>query len=151
MGSDPMGTIARSSDPRLLALVRYVETKCLLGGVTSSQGISLQSDQLDAYYRGAMRVVETRSNPGSQSLDPHPGYRGLGMASVQEDARARLLPVAPSQRRFGRQGSRRLSGIAKHPGPVGDQPRLAGIHCAGLHAEDFAVLASKAARWCGRR
>jgi len=38
----PMGTIARSSDPHLLAaLVRYVETKCLLAGVTSSQGISL--------------------------------------------------------------------------------------------------------------
>jgi hypothetical protein len=57
--SDPMNTIAKSNDPHLLAsLVRYVETKCLLAGVTSSQGISLKSDQLDAYYRSAMRVVE---------------------------------------------------------------------------------------------
>ena len=57
--SDPMNTIAKSMDPHLLAsLVRYVETKCLLAGVTSSQGISLKSDHLNAYYGSVMRVVE---------------------------------------------------------------------------------------------
>src|SRR5215472_1828114 len=57
--SDPMNTIAKSMDPHLLAsLVRYVETKCLLAGVTSSQGISLKSDHLKAYYGSVMRVVE---------------------------------------------------------------------------------------------
>jgi hypothetical protein len=44
--SDPMTTISKSTDPHLLAsLVRYVETKCLLAGVTSSQGISLKRDK----------------------------------------------------------------------------------------------------------
>jgi hypothetical protein len=61
--SDPMTTISKSNDPHLLAsLVRYVETKCLLGGVTSSQGISLKSDQLDAYYRSAIGWLRTRLN-----------------------------------------------------------------------------------------
>src|ERR1051326_467393 len=57
--SGPMGTIAKSNDPHLLAaLVRYVETKCLLGGVTTSQGISLKGDHLETYYHSAMRVVD---------------------------------------------------------------------------------------------
>jgi 5-methylthioadenosine/S-adenosylhomocysteine deaminase len=57
--SAPMGVIANSKDPNLLAAVaRYAETKCLLGGVTSSQGTSLKGDNLDTYYRFATRVVD---------------------------------------------------------------------------------------------
>jgi hypothetical protein len=67
-----MGTIAKSTDQHLLAsLVRYVETKCLLAGVTSSQGISLQSDHLNAYYGSAMRVVEDPSSAGFLRLQPY--------------------------------------------------------------------------------
>ena len=60
----------------------------------------------------------------SQSLDPYPGYRGLGMGAVQADARSRLLSVAPSQRRSGRQGARRLPGITEQSGRMGDQPGI---------------------------
>ena len=57
--SAPMTTIANSKDPHLLsAVARYAETKCLLGGVTTSEGISLKSDQLQAYYHGAVRAVD---------------------------------------------------------------------------------------------
>src|SRR5215472_18391788 len=62
--SGPMGVIAKSTDPHLLAsLVRYVETKCLLGGVTTTQGISLKGDNLETYYKSAMRVVDDPADP----------------------------------------------------------------------------------------
>ena len=41
------------------AIVRYVEAKCLLGGVTTTQGIALFSNQgARRYYRGIVRNVE---------------------------------------------------------------------------------------------
>ena len=41
------------------AVVRYVECKCLVGGVTTSQGIALYSNSgIGAYYRGSIRNVE---------------------------------------------------------------------------------------------
>jgi 5-methylthioadenosine/S-adenosylhomocysteine deaminase len=143
--SDPMGTIAKSTDPRLLAsLVRYVETKCLLAGVTSSQGISLKSDQLDAYYRSAMRVVEDPADRQFPKASTHipdiaasewPQFkRTLDHASclllhlsegLDDKARAAFLALQNTQ------------------GVWAISPALAGIHCAGLHAEDFALLASK--------
>ena len=42
------------------AVVRYVECKCLVGGVTTSQGIALYSNNgIQAYYRGNIRNVES--------------------------------------------------------------------------------------------
>jgi hypothetical protein len=56
--SGPMTVIGKT--PELLpALVRYVECKCLLGGVTTSQGIRLSSNAgVSRYYRGIVRNVE---------------------------------------------------------------------------------------------
>src|SRR6266436_1556261 len=141
--SDPMNTISKSTDPRLLAsLVRYVETKCLLAGVTSSQGISLKSDHLNAYYRSAMRVVEDPAEHQFPKASTHiPDIaaaewtqfkRILDHASclllhlsegLDDKARAAFLALQNSQ------GSWAISSA------------LAGIHCAGLRPEDFAVLA----------
>jgi hypothetical protein len=61
-----MTTIASSRDARLLAAVaRYAETKCLFGGVASSQGISLKGDNMLTSYRSAMRVVD---DPGDRQF-----------------------------------------------------------------------------------
>ena len=46
------------------ALVRYVECKCLVGGVTTSQGIELFSNAgARRYYRGIVRNVEQTDEP----------------------------------------------------------------------------------------
>ena len=140
-----MGTIAKSTDPHLLAsLVRYVETKCLLAGVTSSQGISLQSDHLNAYYGSAMRVVEdpterrfpkaTTHIPDIEASEWAQFKRTLDRASclllhlsegLDEKARAAFLALQNSQ------------------GDWAISSALAGIHCAGLQPEDFAVLGQR--------
>ena len=141
----PMGTIAKSTDPHLLAsLVRYVETKCLLAGVTSSQGISLQSDHLNAYYGSAMRVVEdpperrfpkaTTHIPDIEASEWAQFKRTLDRASclllhlsegLDERARAAFLALQNSQ------------------GEWAISSALTGIHCAGLQPEDFAVLGQR--------
>jgi len=57
----PMKAIALADDGSLLpALVRYVEAKCLVAGVTTSQGITLSnwSGTIHKYYKGALRAVE---------------------------------------------------------------------------------------------
>ncbi len=47
-------------DPKYLsAITRYVEAKCLFGGVTTSQGIGLsKAGSIKKYYQGAIRIVE---------------------------------------------------------------------------------------------
>jgi hypothetical protein len=62
--SGPMTVMGRYQDaqgrfPLLGPLVRYVECKCLLGGVTTSQGVKLASNAgMQRFYRGIVRNVE---------------------------------------------------------------------------------------------
>src|SRR4030067_1151047 len=56
--SGPMKVLGQTPG-YLPAIVRYVECKCLLSGVTTSQGIALYSNQgIVRYYRGIVRNVE---------------------------------------------------------------------------------------------
>src|SRR5207342_108351 len=55
---------AQGLSPFLAPLVRYVECKCLLGGVTTSQGVMLSSNAgIQRYYRGVVRNVERTDDP----------------------------------------------------------------------------------------
>src|SRR5207248_2855028 len=56
----PMKLLGSSRRADLLAaLVRYVESKCLFGGVTTGQGVALSSNAgVESYYRGVVRNVE---------------------------------------------------------------------------------------------
>jgi hypothetical protein len=52
-------TVVGKSPGLLPALIRYVEAKCLVGGVTTSQGIALFSNAgIRRFYRGIVRNVE---------------------------------------------------------------------------------------------
>jgi len=138
----PMGTIARSTDPHLLAsLVRYVETKCLLAGVTSSQGISLQSDHLNAYYGSAMRVVEDPSERRFPKATTHiPDIEASEWAQFKRILdRASCLLLHLSEGLDDRARAAFLA-LRNSRGDWAISPALAGIHCAGLLPPDFAVL-----------
>jgi hypothetical protein len=142
--TDPMGTIAQSRDPRLLAsLVRYVETKCLLAGVTSSQGISLRSDHLNAYYRGAMRVVEDPVEHRFPKATTHiPDIAAADWASFKRILdRSSCLLLHLSEGLDDKARAAFLS-LQNGEGSWAISSALAGIHCAALQAEDFAVLAN---------
>lgn len=141
--SGPMGILGRVAG-YIEAIVRYVEVKCVLAGVTTSQGIALYSNAgARRYYHGLVRNVE---QPGVGL--PAAGTR---IADVEAEQAARLLErlrrssclllhlsegvddAARSHFRALRVEGRRWA--------IGDA--LAGIHCAGLRGRDYATLRSR--------
>lgn len=139
--SGPVSVIGRTR-LQIEALARYVEAKCLVGGVTTSQGITLSSNnRLRRYFRGVVRNVEQtgdRALPQAQTRVPDVAakdaqrfLRQLGRGStwllhlsegVDERARSYFLSLRIDGRRWA----------------ITDT--LAAIHCAGLQGDDFKVL-----------
>jgi 5-methylthioadenosine/S-adenosylhomocysteine deaminase len=157
MISGPMTVVGEyrdaSGQPALLpALVRYVESKCLLGGVTTTQGVMLASNSgIRRFYRGLVRNVEQTDDPGL------PEAQGRIADVDAKDARRFL-------RQLGREDSCFLLHLSEgvtdpgHPDSVARRHFLAlevapdewaldedftGIHSSGLLPEDFDVLARK--------
>jgi 5-methylthioadenosine/S-adenosylhomocysteine deaminase len=144
--SGPMTVIGRT--PTLLpALVRYVEAKCLLGGVTTTQGIRLASNAgVSRYYRGLVRNVEQTDDPDLPEADAR-------IADVAaKDARAfevrlekasgrncLLLHLSEGKDEAAR---RHFQALEVKPGRWAISDALAGIHAAALTPEDFDVLAA---------
>lgn len=138
--SGPMTVVGRT--PRLLpALIRYVECKCLMGGVTTTQGIMLASNAgVRRFYRGLVRNVEQTDDVGLPEAAARIDDIDAGNAEwflnrlkkqscfllhlaegIDERARAHFLALQMG-------GDWAITG------------QLAGIHCAGLSAQDFDIL-----------
>jgi 5-methylthioadenosine/S-adenosylhomocysteine deaminase len=153
--SGPMTVIGEYRDAHgqsalLPALVRYVECKCLLGGVTTSQGVKLASNAgIQRFYRGVVRNVE-------QTDDPElPEAQGRIPDVDAQDARRFLARLTQENNCFllhlseGVTGPTRMDSVARRhflaleiaPGQWALNKMFAGIHSAGLLPEDFEVLA----------
>jgi 5-methylthioadenosine/S-adenosylhomocysteine deaminase len=144
--SGPMDIIGRT--PGLLAsVVRYVECKCLVGGVTTSQGIELFSNHgARRYYRGLVRNVE-------QTNDPSLPEAGSRIADVDAtDAQAFLTRLGQKQCYLLHLAEGIDDSARKHflslqiaTNEWAITAALAGIHSTALHPEDYAIMASKGA------
>ena len=125
------------------AVVRYVECKCLLGGVTTAQGISLSSNQgIRSYYRGVVRNVED-----TDDVDlPEAGTRigDVEAESAEEflerlrESSCLLLHLSEGTDERARQ---HFEALRMTDGKWAITPALAGIHSVALTTEDFSVLA----------
>ena len=146
--SRPMGLIG--NDPHLvLAICRYVQCKCLLGGVTTSQGIRLVADPgIAKYFRGVIRTVEQPVKdprlPAAAALisdpdavDPQKFLKAL----QKQDAKGASYLLHLSE---GTDDAARQHFLSLHvtPDTWAIDRALAGIHCAALKPADFAVLAA---------
>jgi len=136
-----MTTIAASRDSRLLAAVaRYAETKCLFGGVASSQGISLKGDNMLTSYRSAMRVVD---DPGDRQFPRAstciPDVTASDWAKFKNELdRVSCMLLHLSE---GLDAKARDAFLALQNGNQwAINSALAGIHCAALEPQDFAVM-----------
>jgi hypothetical protein len=142
--SGPMTILGKS--PGLLApLIRYVEAKCLLSGVTTSQGIALFSNSgIRRYYRGIVRNVEETDEaelPEAQTR----------IADVDTASAAKFLERLRKETCFllhlseGIDASARKHFQALQTGPNkwAITPALCGIHSAGLHEEDLRIYGEK--------
>jgi cytosine/adenosine deaminase-related metal-dependent hydrolase len=129
------------------SLVRYVECKCLLSGVTTSQGIELFSNAgARRYYRGIVRNVEQTDEPDLpeavtriadvDARDPERFFARLKKQTCL------LLHLSEGVDQTARKHFRALQ---LRDGEWAITRALAGIHCAGLLNEDFRVFGQREA------
>jgi hypothetical protein len=138
--SGPLRMLAKERIGYLAALVRYVESKCLLGGVTTSQGITLASNAgVLKFYRGIVRNVEQPDDPAlpaaktrTDDVDDAEDF----LHKLQADS-CRLLHLSEGKDNFARQQFLNLR-LADGTWAITDA--LTGIHAAGLFEEDFPIL-----------
>lgn len=142
----PMKTLGEATE-LLPALVRYVELKALVGGVTTTQGIALFSAPgLRRYYRGIVRNVEETNDPlfpeaGSRIADVEADDPESFLTSIQRK-RCFLLHLSEGTDEAARNHFKALH-ISGRKWAIA--PSLAGIHCVALTPEDFGVMAARGA------
>jgi 5-methylthioadenosine/S-adenosylhomocysteine deaminase len=152
--SGPMTVIGKYRDangnPSLLApLVRYVECKSLLGGVTTSQGIMLNSNAgIRRYYRGILRNVEQTDDPAlseaqARIADVDAKNARSFLKRLNKEDSCFLLHLSEGVTPDGSS----VSAARKHflalevaPDEWAINDRFVGIHSAGLLPQDFKVL-----------
>jgi cytosine/adenosine deaminase-related metal-dependent hydrolase len=154
--SGPMTVLGQYKDahgqfPLLAPLVRYVECKCLLGGVTTSQGVKLASNAgIQRFYRGIVRNVEQTDNadlPEAQGRIPDLAAKDAAhfLARLNAEDSCFLLHLSEGVT----DPAHPLSQARKHflaleiaPNKWALSKTFTGIHAAGLLPGDFDVLAS---------
>jgi len=140
----PMKVLGLTEDV-MPSLVRYVECKCLVGGVTTSQGIELFSNAgARRYYRGVVRNVEQTDEPDLPEavtriadVDARSPERFLARLKKQT---CLLLHLSEGVDQTARKHFRALQ---LPGGEWAITHSLAGIHCAGLLNEDFGIFGGR--------
>jgi cytosine/adenosine deaminase-related metal-dependent hydrolase len=131
------------ADPDVVAaVVRFVETRCLLGGTTTSQGVTLASDpEIVTHFRGLVRNVEARDVPGLPAAATHisdvaamDANRFLATISGKQKV---ILHLAEGTDRAAHD---HFAALEIEPGKWAITPNLIAIHCAALTEDDFGVL-----------
>lgn len=125
------------------AVVRYVEAKCLVAGVTTSQGVALFSNQgISKYYEGIVRNVERTYDEQLRAartriadVDAADAERFLERL---QDGTVLLLHLSEGTDDAAR-GHFEALNVDEDRWAI--TPALAGIHCVALRVGDFEVLA----------
>ncbi|HEY0733711.1 MAG TPA: amidohydrolase family protein [Herpetosiphonaceae bacterium] len=126
------------------AIIRYVEAKCLLAGVTTSQGLTLMNASgIEKKYRGVVRNAEepddaTLPKSGHRIADVDPDDLDSFLAMLKRQKGCYLLHLSEGVDERARQHFLNLQFADQSGWAITDV--LAGIHAAGLQAEDFAIL-----------
>lgn len=140
--SGPMRVIGKT--PELLpAVARYTECKCLLGGVTTTQGLYLASNQsAPRYYKGIVRNVEQTGDPALPEAGSRVG--DVAASSLADFRRALdtrtcyLLHLAEGLDQSARNHFLALHDTATNEWAI--RPSLAGIHSAALKPIDYGIM-----------
>ena len=130
------------ADPNLVpAIVRYVEVRALLGGTTTSQGITLAKSAIISHFRGLVRNVESTHDAQLKPAATH-------IADIDStDAEHFLARISGSQKLI----LHLSEGIDTHAhdafaalhlsdGRWAITDNLIGIHCVALTAPDFTTF-----------
>lgn len=140
--SGPM-TVLGKTPGCVEAVVRYVEAKSLLGGVTTTQGIALFSNAgITRYYRGAVRNAESPDAPdlpaaSSRIADVEATDATKFLARLQTGT-CLLLHLSEG---IDQRAHEHFEALQLSPGTWAITPALAGIHCVALTSADYAAMA----------
>ncbi|MPZ53579.1 MAG: amidohydrolase family protein [Acidimicrobiia bacterium] len=142
--SKPAEVLART--PGVVeALVRYAECRCLLGGVTTSQGITLSSSPgIQTYFEGLVRNVEKSGGEGLPGADTRIANPETGGAADYLD-RLRGMTCRLQHLSEGL-GETPRAWFLRLQLPDGDwavTDAFCGIHSTALTGEDFELIAAR--------
>ncbi len=137
----PMSVLGRSPT-YVEAVVRYVECKCLLSGVTTSQGISLYGVRVNKYYRGVVRNVEAPTDPrlpaASTKISDVDDVESFWQKLQHEDG-CFLLHLSEGLDASALKHFEALQ-LPNHEWAITE--KLAGIHSTALRQKHFDILAT---------
>jgi len=139
--SGPMQVVGKT--PELLpALIRYVESKCLFAGVTTSQGISLSSNAgIRRFYRGIVRNVEETDEAAlPEALARIPDLdNDMTAAKFFERLKKQSCFLLHLSEGLGPTARRHFQALQMPSHDWAITKQLTGIHAAGLTAADMKV------------
>lgn len=142
--SRPAAILGRT-DGLVQSVVRYVEAKCLVSGVTTTQGISLSSNSgIRRFYRGVVRNVEQTDDAelaeaSTRIADVAAGDAARFLEQLRAERSLLLLHLSEGVDETARRHFRALR-IAEDHWAI--TRTLGGIHCCGLRDDDYATLAA---------
>lgn len=127
------------------AVIRFVECRCLLGGVTTSQGITLKdAGGIQAFYRGIVRNVEQTGDPALPEAGTRIGNPDTGRAADYlerlQDETCYLQHLSEGVDDTARGWFLRLQ-LPDGEWAVNDA--FCGIHSTALAEEDFEAVADR--------
>jgi 5-methylthioadenosine/S-adenosylhomocysteine deaminase len=142
--SGPMKVVGRT--PGLVeAVVRFVEAKCLVSGVTTSQGIALFSNQgISQYYEGVVRNVERtydeQLHPAQTKIADVEAKDAQKFMAKLNRSSCLLLHLSEGT---DSDAHNHFKALQLDDAQWAITPALAGIHCVALTAADFAIMAER--------
>jgi 5-methylthioadenosine/S-adenosylhomocysteine deaminase len=137
--------ILGGTDGLVQAVVRYVEVKCLVSGVTTTQGISLASNSgIRRFYKGVVRNVEQTDDPqlpeaATRIADLSAGDATSFLQKLRQEDSLLLLHLSEGVDESAR---RHFLALQIDPDEWAITGTLGGIHCCGLRDDDYATYAA---------
>ena len=129
------------------AIVRYVECKCLAGGVTTSQGIMLFSNAgIKKYYRGVVRNVEDTDDADLPEVDAHiPDIAARDTERFFKQLQKSSCLLLHLSEGTNASARKHFEDLKFNDNNWAITPALTGIHCVALTKEDFTIMKQKGA------
>jgi hypothetical protein len=127
--------------------VRYVECKCLVAGVTTTQGIMLFSNAgIKKFYQGVVRNVEDGSDPRLPAVDAHiPDIAARDATHFLKQLNKSSCLLLHLSEGFDNSAHKHFEALKINDDTWAITSALAGIHCVALKREDFDLMKNKGA------
>ena len=126
------------------ALVRFVECRCLLGGVTTSQGITLSSSPgIRSVYKGLVRNVESPLTDGLPAAGAKIGAPDKDHDAYERKLENRTCYLQHLSEGLGETPRKQFTHLQRADGTWALHPSFCGVHSTALEPGDFQVLAQE--------